>query len=108
MPAFAAPLFLVVAHAAPSLMPLPAKMTVNSGRLTIDSSFQIAAAGYRDAMLDAAMRRTEARIFRQFGFATAAPRRTALTIDCRGSRRAPTNRTSSMSRPPARGSRPPR
>ncbi len=83
LPVLAAPLFLMVAHAAPSLMPLPAKMTVNSGHLTIDSSFQIAAAGYRDAMLDAAMRRTEARIFRQFGLATAAPKRTALTIDCR-------------------------
>src|SRR5947209_10592787 len=71
-------------YAGPELMPLPAKMTVNSGHLTIDSSFQIAATGYRNARLDAAMRRMEARIYRQFGFATVLPKRTALTIECGG------------------------
>jgi hexosaminidase len=69
-------------YGAPELMPMPAKMTVNSGHLTIDSSFQIAATRYRNPRLDSAMRRVEARIFRQFGFATILPKRTALAIEC--------------------------
>ena len=64
-------------------MPLPASITPKPGQLTIDSSFQIAATGYRDARLDAAIHRAEDRIFRQFGFAAIAPKHTVLTIDCK-------------------------
>ena len=80
-----APLLLAaMLQAAPNLMPLPAKMTLGEGRLAIDSSFRIESTGYRDARLEAAMRRTEARVFRQFGLATIAAKRTALTVQCGG------------------------
>ena len=68
---------------AAGLMPLPASMTPKSGNLTIDSSFQIAATGYHDARLDAAIRRIQDRIFRQLGLATIAPKHTALTVECK-------------------------
>lgn len=79
------PLFLLAlaAHAAPNLMPLPASMSLGAGHLTIDSSFRIAAGGFSDARLQSAIDRTQARIFRQLGFATIAPKRATLTIDCR-------------------------
>src|SRR5579863_10391970 len=74
---------MAAAQAAPHLMPLPAKLTESTGHLAIDSSFRIAAGGYKSVRLDAAIARTESRIFRQFGFATIAERRTALTVECR-------------------------
>ena len=73
-----------IVHAAPNLMPVPAGMTIGAGHLTIDAGFRIAASGYKDARLEAAMRRTETRIFRQCGFTTVAPRRTTLTVQVRG------------------------
>ncbi len=76
-------LALAAAHAAPHLMPMPSQMAENPGALAIDSSFRIAAAGCKSARLESAIARTEARIFRQFGFATIAEKRTALTVECR-------------------------
>ena len=73
----------MAAHAAPNLMPLPAAMSLGAGHLAIDSSFRIAAAGFSDARLEAAIGRTQTRIFRQFGFAAILPKRTVLTIECR-------------------------
>lgn len=72
------------AQAAPRLMPMPARISERPGHLTIDSSFRMAAA-FHNARLEAAMARTEARIFREFGFASIAERRVALTIECRQS-----------------------
>ena len=53
--------------APPSLMPLPAKMEVQSGALAVNAAFSVAAAGRADARLNAVLDRFAARIQRQTG-----------------------------------------
>jgi hexosaminidase len=81
---------LAAAHAAalPALMPMPAKVEPVEGRLAINSSFGATIDGYSDARLQAAVRRIESRIFREFGLAIIAPAAPAeskpvLTVECR-------------------------
>ena len=69
-------------HAAPSLMPLPAQMDLNSGALTIDGTFGATATGVRDTRLDAAMRRLSDRLSRQTGIPFLGPAAATLKIDC--------------------------
>jgi hexosaminidase len=74
-----------LAAAAPALMPYPANLTQRPGSLAIDSSFRVAVEGFSDARLEAAVRRTSDRVFRQTGILPAvrpAPRPT-LIISCR-------------------------
>ena len=49
------------------LMPLPQKVVVSSGAMPIDSGFRIAASGYSDSRLEAAIKRLASRIARQTG-----------------------------------------
>ena len=69
-------------HAAPSLMPLPAQMDLNSGALTIDGTFGATATGARDTRLDAAMRRLSDRLSRQTGIPFLGPAVATLKVDC--------------------------
>jgi hexosaminidase len=69
-------------QAAPSLMPLPVKMDLNSGALTIDGTFGATATGIRDARLDAAMRRLSDRFSRRTGIPFLGPASATLKIDC--------------------------
>jgi len=73
--------------AAPPLMPLPVKVETASGRLAIDGSFSVAATGYSDLRLEAALNRFAARISRQTGIPMLAARppdasRAALRVEC--------------------------
>ena len=70
----------------PGLMPAPAKLAAAGGRLTLDSSFRIAATGYSDARLEAAIERLASRVARQTGITMIAARaaRPALTVECAG------------------------
>ena len=60
--------------AAPALMPLPVKVEPAAGKLTIDGSFSVAASGYSDARLNAALDRFAALIGRQTGILMITPR----------------------------------
>jgi hexosaminidase len=57
----------LVRGAAPSLMPLPVQMDARSGKLVIGVDFSVAASGFTDARLDAALGRFGARLARQTG-----------------------------------------
>jgi hexosaminidase len=68
-----------------SLMPMPAKLAPQSGRLPIDSGFRVGIEGISDRRLEDAVQRLTHRVVRQNGLsliprATALP---ALTIQCR-------------------------
>jgi hexosaminidase len=66
------------------VMPLPWKTVPAAGKLTIDSSFRVAASGYSDRRLEAAISRFVARISRQAGIPMHAGKQKAtLSIDCR-------------------------
>jgi hexosaminidase len=69
-------------HAAPSLMPLPAKMDLNSGALAIDGTFGATATGAHDTRLDAAMRRLSGRLSRQTGIPFLGPAASTLKVEC--------------------------
>jgi hexosaminidase len=75
--------------AVPALMPLPVKVETASGRLAIDGSFSVAAAGYSDLRLESALNRFAARISRQTGISMLAARppnasRATLNVECAG------------------------
>jgi len=77
------------AAAAPALMPLPVKVEMGSGKLTIDGSFSVAATRYTDLRLEMALNRFAARLSRQTGIPmlTARPpdaSRAALRVECAG------------------------
>jgi hexosaminidase len=79
------------AHAAtpvPDLMPLPASISWGDGKLVIDSTFRVAAAGCQDARIAAAAARLPARLTRQTGIpiprAAAAAAAATLVIECKG------------------------
>jgi hexosaminidase len=59
--------------AAPALMPLPVKVEPAAGKLTIDGSFSVAASGFSDARLNAALDRFAALIGRQTGILMLTP-----------------------------------
>jgi hexosaminidase len=81
----------LVAWAAPlPLMPMPVKVETASGALQIDSSFNIAVAGYADARLDAAIKRFMARLAKQTGLPIPLPnlpsrdrKGALLLVECR-------------------------
>lgn len=80
--------------AALPLMPMPARLSMGSGSLTIDSRFSIAISGYSDQRLEAAAMRLLARISRQTG--VPIPRQigkggspAALVIACKSAGSAP-------------------
>ncbi|HKG23108.1 MAG TPA: family 20 glycosylhydrolase, partial [Blastocatellia bacterium] len=71
------------------LMPAPAAVQFQPGRLKIDPSFIVAAEGYKDATLEAAIhraaRRLEGRTGLEFSRAPVSdPRAAALLIQCKG------------------------
>jgi hexosaminidase len=77
--------------AAPALMPLPVKVETASGKLAIDGSFSVAATGYSDPRLEAALNRFAARVSRQTGIPMLAARppdasRVTLRVECSGVR----------------------
>ena len=73
-------------YAAPlSLMPMPRKVEVAPGTLSIDANFKVGTSGYSDFRLEAAIKRLTSRIERQTGLTIAAPgnHETTLLIACR-------------------------
>ncbi|MFP5262839.1 MAG: beta-N-acetylhexosaminidase [Blastocatellia bacterium] len=71
------------------LMPVPASVQLQPGRLKIDASFRVAAAGHTDARLEAAINRAARRLEGRTGFEfSRAPsgdaRSAALVIECQG------------------------
>src|SRR5215831_1909718 len=71
--------------ASPNLMPMPAKLALQSGRLPITSGFHVRVTGISDPRLTDAARRLTARVIRQTGLALI-PRKVdqpTLTIQCR-------------------------
>jgi len=71
--------------ASPNLMPMPAKLVLQSGGLPINSGFQVRIAGISDPRLTAAAQRLTARVIRQTGLSLIAQKAAhpALTIQCR-------------------------
>jgi hexosaminidase len=64
-------------------MPMPARMSLDQGRLTIDGSFGVRISGHTDRRLREAVARFVARLSRQTGIPMAGGARPILTIDCR-------------------------
>jgi hexosaminidase len=67
-----------------NLMPAPWKASVGTGSLAIDSDFRVAAKGYSDARLEAAMGRLALRVSRQTGVPLVHDTQTrpALLVEC--------------------------
>jgi hexosaminidase len=70
-------------------MPLPVKLQTAPGNLVVDGSFSVAATGYTDLRLEAALDRFAARISRQTGIPMLAARppnasRATLRVECAG------------------------
>lgn len=76
-------IFLALPQAFAQPMPLPWKAVAGSGKLTIDSSFSVAATGYSDARLQSAMNRFVSRVSRQTGIAMHPSKNAVLLIECR-------------------------
>ena len=68
-----------------SLMPVPAHVSLDQGKLTIDGSFGVRISGHTDRRLQDAVTRFIARLSRQTGIPIAGGARPILTIDCRAS-----------------------
>ncbi len=71
------------------LMPVPASVQFQTGRLKIDASFTAAAQGHTDARLEAAIHRAARRLEGRTGFEfsraqAAASQSTTLLIECKG------------------------
>jgi hexosaminidase len=68
-----------------NLMPAPWKASAGTGSLAIDSGFRVAAKGYSDARLEAAMGRLESRISRQTGVPLVSDKQAqaVLLVECR-------------------------
>jgi len=71
------------AEPALSLMPIPARLSLDQGKLTIDGSFGVRITGHTDRRLQDAVARFIARLSRQTGIPMAGGARPILTIDCR-------------------------
>src|SRR6266851_9941270 len=74
-------LFCGCAFAAPALMPLPARMSLGKGKLTIDSSFSVRLSTHSDRRLEAAVARLTAKISRQTGIPITGGEKPALIIE---------------------------
>jgi len=76
------PLFTVL-QAQPSLylMPMPAHVALDQGKLTIDASFRVRITGHTDHRLEGAVSRFVARLSRQTGIPMAGGGRPTLTIE---------------------------
>ena len=83
-----------LAAASLPLMPYPANVSPREGRLAIDSGFRVAVEGFSDTRLEAAVRRSTDRVFRQTGLYRAGrpSQRPALTVACRAAGAAPSVR----------------
>ena len=69
-----------------TLMPMPAKVTLGSGALRIDSGFSIATTGYSDGRLERAVKRFTTRVSRQTGIPLVRSGTPAtLLVECRQS-----------------------
>jgi hexosaminidase len=66
-----------------SLMPMPAHVALDQGKLTIDASFGVRITGHTDRHLQDAVTRFIARLSRQTGIPMAGGGRPVLTIECR-------------------------
>jgi len=78
------PLFAAIqAEPVLTLMPAPAHVSMDQGKLTIDGSFGVRITGHTDRRLQDAVARFIARLSRQTGIPMAGGARPALTIDCR-------------------------
>lgn len=77
--------FFTVLQAEPtlSLMPMPARVSLDQGKLTIDGSFGVRITGHTDRRLQDAVARFIVRLTRQTGIPMAGGGRPILTIDCR-------------------------
>ena len=71
------------AEPALSLMPMPARVSLDEGKLTIDGSFGVRITGHTDRRLQDAVARFVTRLSRQTGIPMASGGRPILTIDCR-------------------------
>ena len=71
------------AEPALSLMPIPARLSLDQGKLTIDGSFGVRITGHTDRRLQDAVARFIARLSRQTGIPMAGGARPILTVDCR-------------------------
>jgi hexosaminidase len=71
------------AEPALSLMPAPAHVSLDQGKLTIDGSFGVRITGHTDRRLQDAVTRFTTRLSRQTGIPMASGARPVLTIDCR-------------------------
>ena len=77
--------FVLLTHsmALAEVMPLPSKMVLSTGKLTIDSSFSVVTSGYSDSRLNSAIARFVARVSRQTGIPfLSAKAKPALVIEC--------------------------
>ena len=78
------PLFAAIqAEPVLSLMPAPAHVSMDQGKMTIDGSFGVRITGHTDRRLQDAVARFIARLSRQTGIPMAGGARPVLTIDCR-------------------------
>ena len=64
------------------LMPMPARVAVSAGKLTIDASFRVRVAGHTDRRLQDAVARFTARLSRQTGIPLTGAGRPMLTLEC--------------------------
>src|ERR1700719_1789734 len=78
-------LFFAAVQAEPalSLMPMPAHVSLDTGKLTIDGSFRVRITGHTDRRLQDAVSRFPARLSRQTGIPMAGGGVPLLTIECR-------------------------
>ncbi len=70
------------AEPALSLMPMPAHVTQEQGKLIIDGSFRVRIAGHTDRRLQDGVARFTSRLSRQTGIPMTSTGRLALTIEC--------------------------
>ena len=65
------------------LMPMPARVSIRSGKLVIDAGFAIRIVGYSDRRLQAAAARIETRVSRQTGIPLQRTTKNVLLVECR-------------------------
>jgi hexosaminidase len=76
---------LLTLHGEPaiSLMPMPSRLSLSSGKLTIDATFQVLITGHTDRHLQDAVIRFVARLSRQTGIPITGGSRPVLKVECR-------------------------
>jgi len=68
--------------ASPPLMPMPARLSVGSGKLIMNAGFSVRIAGYSDRRLQAAAARLETRVSRQTGIPLQRAAKDVLIVEC--------------------------